>query len=246
MLIRVLLVFRRGYLVNGGLPGWKIFWNNVYKPITSASVSFVSEIIGSVSKQGDFLQVVRDQTVPPPGQEILKNNDAGIDRAQQIAGDAFEIREVEDDGLTVEAIGGTRYKLVNDKFFQLDGDGNFLSTNVPVQSGCHQTRISIIEAAIADGLMDQEDLNIKNELECAIHTVQRAFSYGMAVGFNNFQRYPSIGGLVSGITLIIVFALPMLLFSIMVIDALIKWTMIAVLTPVFAGCACFQSTGGMP
>ncbi len=108
--------------------------------------------------------------------------------------------------------------------------------------GCYATNLTALEGmSTVNGEPNEKHL-MKDKLECQIHTLQRAFSYGLAVGIHTFSSYGSWDGKFSGGLLIIMFILPILLFSVMVIDALIKWTVISILTPVLAGCACFPST----
>jgi murein DD-endopeptidase MepM/ murein hydrolase activator NlpD len=79
---------------------------------------------------------------------------------------------------------------------------------------------------------------IKDDLECQVYNLQKAFTYGLALGVYLFQS----GALVTGALLVIAYIAAPLAFILLILGALLHWTFLSVLSPVLLGAAVFPKT----
>jgi murein DD-endopeptidase MepM/ murein hydrolase activator NlpD len=83
-----------------------------------------------------------------------------------------------------------------------------------------------------------EQIASKNKLECQVHKLQYVFTYGLATGIYIGLQ----GSYISGGILIAIYAFAPLVFAFAIIDALMRWTFMSVLSPALMACACFPLT----
>jgi murein DD-endopeptidase MepM/ murein hydrolase activator NlpD len=89
------------------------------------------------------------------------------------------------------------------------------------------------------GLTDRQT-EIKNKLENQVFNLQKAFSYGLALGVYFLQS----GHYLTGVFLVASYVAAPVLFTMVILGALLHWTFLSVLSPVFIGAAVFPRTRG--
>lgn len=83
-----------------------------------------------------------------------------------------------------------------------------------------------------------DQARIKDALECQVYNLQKAFTYGLALGVYLFQS----GALVTGALLVIAYVAAPFAFILIILAALLHWTFLSVLSPVLLGAAVFPKT----
>jgi curved DNA-binding protein CbpA len=112
------------------------------------------------------------------------------------------------------------------------GDGTFFA-KLDAQNIVCKT-LTAVDASV----LTADQIASKNKLECQVHKMQYVFTYGLATGIYILLK----GAWVSGIILIVIYALAPLMFAYPIVDALMRWTFMSVLSPVLMACGCFPLT----
>jgi murein DD-endopeptidase MepM/ murein hydrolase activator NlpD/type IV secretory pathway VirB6-like protein len=93
------------------------------------------------------------------------------------------------------------------------------------------------DLAGADSLTEEQNIS-RNKLQCQVHKMQYVFTYGLATGIYILLQ----GSWISGGALIAIYAFAPLVFAFAIIDALMRWTFISILSPILMACGCFPTT----
>ena len=87
-------------------------------------------------------------------------------------------------------------------------------------------------------LLTAEQNASRNKLQCQVHKLQYVFTYGFATGVYILLQ----GSYISGGILIAIYVFAPLVFAFAIVDALMRWTFMSVLSPALMACGCFPLT----
>ncbi len=87
-------------------------------------------------------------------------------------------------------------------------------------------------------LLTAEQNASRNKLQCQVHKLQYVFTYGLATGIYIFLQ----GSYISGAILVLIYAFAPLVFAFAIVDALMRWTFMSILSPALMACGCFPLT----